>query len=260
MSDLRIAMLQYAPKWENAQASLEQLDRLLEQVDQKTDLVILPEMFNTGFSMNPDLVAEDETGITYQWMAKNSMQFALCGSFATKRDNGTYVNRLHLFEQGRLKGHYDKKHLFAMGREDRSFSKGSSPLVLEIRGFKLSFFICYDLRFPEWLRNTYEYDAAVLVASWPSKRVHHWDVLLQARAIENQAYMIGMNRIGTDGNGMVHSGHSQIYQPDGKALLDMHENEAILQATLHLDEVLQTRKKLPFLKDMDPSLLKLPSS
>jgi len=251
MSTLKIALVQFNPVWENTSASLQKLEITLQAIKKDTQLVILPEMFNTGFSMNPQKIAEDETGLTYQFLKKWSTQFTICGSFATKVDKG-FVNRLYVFEQSNLIGQYDKKYLFGLGKEDQHYQAGTDKLTLQIKDFKCTFYICYDLRFPEWLRNTNDTDAIVLVASWPEKRIEHWDTLLKARAIENQYYVLASNRVGDDGNDVSHCGHSQIIAPNGDVIEKLSETEGIVYSELDKTNITFTRRALPFLKDIKP--------
>lgn len=248
MPNLTVALIQFNPIWEDSSANLAQLNQILEALDPATEMVLLPEMFNTGFSMNATKIAEKEDGLTYQWLQKKSKAYYIGGSFATKTEQG-YANRFHLFYQGKLVGHYDKKYLFGLAKEETSYVPGDKPLFVTINSLNLAFFICYDLRFPEWIRNSTEYDVAVFVASWPQKRITHWDALLKARAIENQSYVLAVNRIGEDGNGIKHNGHSQSILPDGELIEKLENIQKILYVTIHKNTVIETRKKLPFLKD-----------
>ena len=249
MSTLKIALVQFNPVWENVASNLQKLEITLQAIKKDTQLVILPEMFNTGFSMNPQKIAEDVTGLTFQFLKKWSAQFTICGSFATKVNKG-FVNRLHVFDQGNLIRKYDKKYLFSLGKEDQYYQAGNKKLSLQIKNFKICFYICYDLRFPEWLRNTDHADVAIIVASWPQKRIEHWDTLLKARAIENQYYVLACNRVGDDGNSIAHCGHSQIIAPNGDLLEKITGTEGIIYSQLEKTNITFTRRALPFLKDM----------
>ncbi len=250
MQHLKIAIVQHSPKWEKTNDNLKKLDILFQKLEKDTDLVILPEMFNTGFSMNTQIIAEKMDGQTSLWMQKWSEHFGICGSIAIQ-ENKLYYNRLQVFSKGKLIGKYDKKHLFSLAKEEHYYSAGKEQLQLQIAGFNLAFYICYDLRFPEWIRNTANYDAAIFVASWPNRRIKHWDALLQARAIENQSYIIGCNRTGKDGNDFDYSGHSQIVLPNGEIVKKTSKKTELLYHVLEKDMIKKTRRTLPFLKDMD---------
>jgi predicted amidohydrolase len=249
MSSLKVALVQFEPVWENSEASLSKLDLLLASLDKDTQLVLLPEMFNTGFSMDTPKIAEPMNASVGKWMAEKSKKYTIAGSFAVKEDD-QYLNRIGVFQNQKCIGTYDKKHLFTLGDEDQHFQSGDQHLELELNGFNIQFFICYDLRFPEWIRNYSHYDAAVFMASWPKQRMPHWDALLKARAIENQSYVLAINRVGTDGNKVEHIGHSMAYSPFGD-LIQMAENkECITYVTLDKSEISNLRETLPFLKDI----------
>jgi len=249
MSNLKIALIQSEPVWQDSAASLAKLNIMLQDIDPDTEVVLLPEMFNTGFSMDTSHISEEMNGITADWLKEKSKLFTIAGSFAVKHEGG-YVNRIAVYQNGNCIGTYDKKHLFTLGEEHLNFEAGNKHLEIDIKGFHFQFFICYDLRFPEWIRNYTEYDVAVFMASWPKKRMPHWDALLKARAIENQCYVLATNRVGTDGNQIEHIGHSMALSPFGD-LVKMAENkECITYVNLEKKQITQLRQTLPFLKDI----------
>lgn len=250
MSSLKAALVQFEPVWEDSTASLAKLDKMLAKLDRDTELVLLPEMFNTGFSMNTPKIAQKMNGEVAKWLAENSKSYAIAGSFAVMDDDAGYLNRIAVYQNQKCIGTYDKKHLFSPGDENQHFNAGEDRLEIPINGFNIQFFICYDLRFPEWIRNYSDYDVAVFMASWPKQRMSHWDALLKARAIENQSYVLAINRVGTDGNKIEHVGHSMAYSPFGD-LIQMAENkECITYVTMNKSEITDLRKTLPFLQDI----------
>ena len=185
----------------------------------KTDIVVLPEMFNTGFSMNPEKLSESPESETFDWM-KNIAEkgnFGICGSYIVK-ENMKFFNRWIFVSPEKESWHYDKRHLFSMAREDKFFSSGKTRLIFSFRGVRISPFICYDLRFPVWSRNRNDYDLMIIAANWPESRREVWITLLKARAIENQCYVAGANRIGTDGEGIKYCGDSVIINPRGEII------------------------------------------
>ena len=219
-------------------------------------LVIFPEMFSTGFTMNPEKAAETMDGETVQWMAEMSKDRMICGSLSII-ENGSYYNRFLSFYQGEKVAQYDKRHLFSYGGEHEVYEAGSETCVFSFQGFKIAPFICYDLRFPAWIRKTVLKDkldcpdVLLFVANWPSARISAWDVLLKARAIENQAFVIGVNRVGNDEKGIAHNGHTQAIKYDGDFLLEPHQREAIAHIVLEKSPLVQFRERFPFLSDAD---------
>ncbi len=251
MNDLIITTIQADLQWEDKSKNLKMFDAYLENIE-KSDIIVLPEMFNTGFSMNADVLAESMNDATVQWMCNTSARLdsAICGSLIIK-ENGKYYNRLLFVEPSGKISSYDKIHLFSMGDEHKYFSAGSKNLQLEYKGWKINPIVCYDLRFNEGIRNTSTdpYDVIIVVANWPEKRIEHWDVLLKARAIENQCYVVGVNRTGEDGNNIFHSGHSQIVHPFGNLLYFSEESE-INTITLSRQDLVFNRRAFPFIKDI----------
>lgn len=220
----------------------------------KTEIVILPEMFSTGFSMRPEGLAEKMDGPTMAWMKKIAglRSIILTGSLIIE-DKGNYYNRLIWMLPDGTYGQYDKRHLFAYGGENRKYSPGSSRLIASVKGWKILLQVCYDLRFPVWSRlsSQGEYDLLINVANWPERRSGAWKILLQARAIENQCYVAGLNRVGLDGNQIAHSGDSMIVDPVGEILDHRSRDEEILTSILQKEHVEEVRMKFPFWKDAD---------
>lgn len=251
MNDLTITTVQAALHWEDKLKNLKMFDAMFENIE-NTDLIILPEMFNTGFSMRSEDLAEEMNSETISWMITNSKHYnaAICGSMIVK-ENEKFYNRLLFVEPDGKISFYDKKHLFSMGDEDKYYSAGDKSLIVNYKNWQINLAICYDLRFPESSRNTTEnaYDIAIFVANWPDKRIEHWDVLMRARAIENQCYVVGVNRTGLDGNGVSHSGHTQVVHPFGDILYISDESE-INTLVLSRKELNFNRRAFPFIKDI----------
>ena len=251
--NLSISIIQTNLLWEDKAGNLEHFQRKIEGADSNTDLIILPEMFTTGFSMNPKPFAEKMTGQTVNWMKKTAKKTAaaIAGSIIIE-EGGKYLNRfLFVKPDGKIE-YYDKRHLFAMAGENKFYEQGTANTIIDYKGWKIMPQICYDLRFPVWSRNTDGYDLLIYVANWPEKRIAHWDTLLKARAIENQAFVAGVNRIGKDGNDYRHSGNSAVYNPLGKQISKTKPNEDHAEnISLNLELVQNTRESLPFLSDKD---------
>jgi predicted amidohydrolase len=253
---LNIAVFQFDMAWENPVANREKIDRLFQNVSKTTDIVFLPEMFITGFSMNVTDLAESMDGQTIQWMIKrcHEYHFALCGSLIIQ-DNDQYFNRLIFVEPSGTVQFYNKRHLFTIGDGERQFQKGMERLIVQYKGWRICPLICYDLRFPVWSRNRNEYDLLVYSANWPRSRQDVWNTLLKARAIENQCYVVGANRVGVDGEQIAYSGNSQIFDAKGHCLSGPNEDsEIIVSAEISLPELEKFRNSFPVLKDADTSL------
>ncbi len=251
---LNIALIQSDLAWENPVQNRLMFTQKIEEISQKTDLIILPEMFNTGFTMNAAEVAETMDGDTVKWLGKMAKEkhCAIAGSMIVK-EGGSYYNRLiFMFPNGVCQS-YDKHQLFTLAKEQEVFTAGQEEVIIEYEGWKIKLQVCYDLRFPVWARNTSEYDVLLYVASWPKPRINAWDTLLQARAIENMCYCIGVNRVGIDGKGYEYNGHTGVYDVLGNSVLEENpiEEEAILYAMLDKSHIIETREKLPFLDDRD---------
>ena len=251
MSQLKVALVQSHLEWENPNANRNILEGKIASISNNVDLIILPEMFTTGFTMNPQNIALSEGKATVEWMQRIAMEknAALLGSIALQ-EGTKYYNRLYFVYPNGAVESYNKKHTFTLAGEDKVYEAGNKRLILEYKGFKICPLVCYDLRFPVWARNTDDYDMLVYVANWPKPRIGAWDTLLQARAIENMAYCIGVNRIGLDGLGYEYSGHSAAYDTLGKQLV-YSEEEEILYAELDKKHIETCRNKLKFLDDRD---------
>jgi len=258
MSTLNITIIQANLHWEDKAANLKMFEEKINSIKEKAEVVILPEMFSTGFSMNPKQLAEKMDGPSVEWMKKlaATKKIIIAGSLIIE-DGGNYYNRLVWMLPNGQYGYYDKRHLFAYATEDEHYSAGNKRLIASVKGWKINLLVCYDLRFPVWARQTNddsgnpEYDLLVYVANWPERRVHAWKTLLQARAIENQCFVVGVNRVGEDGNGHRYSGESMIVDPMGEVLGTKVNEEAIITMTLDKSKLEEVRKKLPFLKDAD---------
>lgn len=254
MENLKVTVFQGYLFWENIDKNLQNISLRLSNIREKTDLIILPEMFNTGFTMNAAELAEPVGGKTMQWMLKTAQQYecVVTGSIIIK-ENDKYYNRLLWIRPDGAYQYYDKRHLFAMGKEDETYTAGTKRLIVELKGWKICPMICYDLRFPVWMRNRKDnpYDLMIIVANWPEKRALHWRSLIPARAIENQAYVIAVNRVGHDGHEVYHSGDSTCITPNGDVVYYKRDEEDLYTFTIIGDEVARTRQALPFLKDAD---------
>ncbi|MGE0079336.1 MAG: amidohydrolase [Bacteroidales bacterium] len=250
---MRVSIVQSSLQWENPAANIKYFEDKIVEVAPNSDLIVLPEMFTTGFCMNPEKMAEEHPGKTVQWitcMAANN-KVAITGSYIAK-ENGKYYNRmLFAFPNGNVE-HYDKRHLFRMGEEDKHYTPGSKRVIVSYLGWRILLLVCYDLRFPVWSRNQNNYDLIVLVANFPESRRFAWNTLLLARAMENQCYVAACNRIGADGNSINHSGDSQIIDPLGHVLaIASPNNEEVLTSTLSLEYLINAREKFPVHLDSD---------
>ncbi|MGB7394551.1 MAG: amidohydrolase [Pricia sp.] len=248
---LKTALIQSPLIWEDPEANRTHFSKVLEDVSSDTDLMILPEMFNTGFTMHPENIPHKQGPKTLDWMLQKAKETdaALVGSIPFYED-GNYTNRLFFVEPSGKVSIYDKRHTFTLAGEDKVYKAGTERLVVDFKGFKICPMVCYDLRFPVWSRNTVDYDVLLYVANWPKPRTTAWDALLKARAIENMAYCIGVNRIGTDEVGHEYIGHSAVYDVLG-AQVAFSEEEGIIYDTLSKEHIKDTRKKLRFLEDQD---------
>lgn len=258
MQDLKITLIQTSLFWGKKNSNLRMLEEKIMSYEESTDLFILPEMFNTGFIVEPEPFAEPWDGPTFQWMKliASHKGCALTGSFIVE-DKGKFYNRLYWVTTDGLFRIYDKRHLFRMGKENKHFSMGRSRVVVDYKGWKIMPLVCYDLRFPVWSKNRfqfgkYEYDLLIYVANWPSIRSEVWRSLLVARSIENMAYAAGVNRVGIDGNGVEHTGDSSIMEPSGSPLLLLPPGEEMMvTTTLSYHALQQWREKLNAGHDWD---------
>jgi omega-amidase len=259
---LKITTIQSKLHWENKEANLRMFENKLLNLEEPTEIVVLPEMFSTGFSMRPETLAEDMDGETVNWMKEQSEKhrIVLTGSLIIKESNHFYNRLVWVLPNGQI-GHYDKRHRFGFAGEDQFYSAGNKRLIASVKGWKINLQVCYDLRFPVWARQQLqtneagelipEYDVLIYVANWPERRSHAWKTLLCARAIENQCYVVGVNRVGDDGNLIHHSGNSMVIDPLGEVLYHMAEEEDIFTISLQKEHLEGVRTKFPFWKDGD---------
>jgi omega-amidase len=253
LSTLSITILQTNLFWEDKDANLALLAKKIGSIEAYTEIIVLPEMFSTGFSMQPEKFAETMDGPSVDWMRKMAVEkkAIITGSLIIKEEEKYYNRLIWMLPNGTL-GYYDKRHLFAFAGEDQYYSAGNKRLIASVKGWKINLQICYDLRFPVWARQQgEEYDVLLYVANWPEKRNHAWKTLLTARAIENQCVTIGVNRVGLDGNNIAHSGDSLIVGPLGEVLYHCAYEEAIFTITLQKEELTNARTQFPFWKDAD---------
>ncbi len=253
MEPIKITIFQAYIFWENIENNLKNLTTRLNSLREKTDLIILPEMFNTGFTNNVEKCAEKSNGQTMRWMFEMSQKFdcVIAGSLIIEEE-GRYYNRFIWMSPDGTYVKYDKRHLFGMAQEDAHFTAGDARVVVNLKGWKVSPMICYDLRFPVWSRNQESaYDLLIYVANWPDKRSLHWRSLIPARAIENQAYVIGVNRVGHDGNEIYYSGGSMCISANGDVVYYKPEDEDLYTFTLNPKDLMEVRSKFQFLKDAD---------
>ena len=255
-TELNVALIQTDLLWEQPQANRKHIETYFEQLTSNTDVVFLPEMFSTGFTMRPELVAESMSGVTIQWMKQWSekLQVAVAGSVAIEEE-GQFYNRFVWVNVDGSIHHYDKRHRYTPAGEDLAYQAGETDGIIDFKGWKVCLRICYDLRFPVWSRNTSDYDLLVFVANWPAPRIHAWDTLLQARAIENMTFTLGVNRIGSDANDNIYPGHSAAYDPLGVCLGTAENKPGLTQVTLNKNDQEAIRTQLNFLNDRDSFLL-----
>ncbi|HUC81305.1 MAG TPA: nitrilase family protein [Flavisolibacter sp.] len=279
MSSVTFTLIQTSLHWENKQANLQMLEEKIAGIKEKTQVVLLPEMFSTGFSMKPEMLAETMEGETVQWMKRVAAKkkIILAGSVIIADSDGqavqngqtAYYNRFIWMLPNGTYGYYDKRHLFAFAGEDKHYTPGTERFIASVNGWKINLLVCYNLRFPVWARQqasppaplqkrgelepgtAFEYDALIYVANWPERRSHAWKTLLQARAIENQCYVIGVNRVGNDGNDIYHSGDSMVIDPLGEMLYHKKDDEDIFTITLKKEDLQSVREKFQFWRDAD---------
>jgi omega-amidase len=291
MSTLTITTIQSNLHWEDKTANLQMFEEKIRGLQQRTEVVVLPEMFSTGFSMQPEKLAEKMDGPAVSWMKKLSgeRKIILTGSLIIEEEGHFYNRLIWMLPNGQF-GYYDKRHLFGFAHEDEHYAPGSKRLIASVKGWKINLLVCYDLRFPVWSRQkpaassladlvasemeahdlpipppqesgssvteqSPEYDVLIYVANWPERRNHAWKTLLQARAIENQCYVVGVNRVGNDGNGIYHSGDSMIVDALGAVIYTKAHDEDVFTTTLQKESLEEVRNKLPFLKDADRFVL-----
>jgi omega-amidase len=253
MDVLKIQLVQTDISWENTSENLTHISKMLKSGAGEANIILLPEMFNTGFSMKIHELAEQSNGRTISWMKQIAcdMHALVVGSLMFC-DNGAYFNRLIVHGPDGILLQYNKRHLFSMGNEHNFFTRGNElPSILEFRGWKIMPLICYDIRFPVWSRNSSGYDLLIYLANWPAGRTTVWETLLKARAIENQCFVAGVNRVGMDGNKIQYSGSSMVVDPRGIPLAAPADGERLVSHTISLEYLHKFRKKFPVLSDRD---------
>ena len=251
-TDLKITLVQSELIWENASANRELFSKKFQTFEGETDLIVLPEMFTTGFSMNAKKLAEPNDSDSLNWMISEARKYncAITGSVIVS-ENDKFYNRLFFVLPDGTYEKYDKKHTFTLAKENETYTAGNERLIVNFKGWKICPLICYDLRFPVWSRNTEDYDVLIYVANWPKVRTVAWDTLLRARAIENMSYCVGVNRVGFDGNDHEYVGHSAVYDVLGKQVSPSAFDEFIETVTLSKEHIESNRKHLQFLNDRD---------
>lgn len=249
---MKIALFQTSLAWENPASNRTFIEEYFMGEDVLFDLFILPEMFTSGFTMNPEKISEKMDGETVSWMKALALKkdCAVCGSLVISENNSFHNRFVFVHPNGKI-DFYDKRHLFSLAGEHENYSKGNEKVIIDYKGWKICPQICYDLRFPAFSRNQENYDLLLYVANWPKVRSQAWDILLKARAVENLCYVVGVNRIGFDDNNHEYIGSSQIIDELGNMLLNAEDNLGVFRMELDKEKMLETRKKLNFLNDKD---------
>jgi predicted amidohydrolase len=253
VNELKIALIQSNLVWENPIQNRINFSKKIESITESVDIIILPEMFTSGFTMNATAVAETMTGETISWLLTSAKKYncAIMGSLVILEDS-TYYNRCVFVEPDGKISTYDKRHTFTLAGEHKVYKAGTEKIIIDFKGWRICPLVCYDLRFPVWARNTDNYDLLIYVANWPKPRINAWDALLKARAIENMSYCIGVNRVGLDANNYEYPGHSACYNVLGERVDNITENKEDIQVvTLNKSDIEHYRNKLNFLNDKD---------
>ncbi len=252
MNELKIQFIQFSPIWGNVKMNLDNLERIFSRISNDTDLVVLPEMFSTGFVVQPSDSLVRENACVLDWMMGLSSRynFAITGSMMSLKEEKLW-NEMVMVHCDDVFPSYFKRHLFSYGRESTKYSSGQDRIVWNFKGWKIFPCICYDLRFPVWLRNNLEYDLLLCVANWPVQRIEHWTALLKARAIENLSYVLGVNRVGVEPSGLEYNGNSCFFDCEGKQLWLSGEEEISPLISLTMDNLIQYREHFGFLSDRD---------
>ncbi|MBN1132630.1 MAG: amidohydrolase [Bacteroidales bacterium] len=255
---LSVSLIQTDIVWENIEANLCHIENLIEAHRKPSHIYILPETFSTGFTMRTEPFSENECGQSVQWMKKQAAKLGamMIGGIIYGSD-GRFFNRLYWITPSGIEGHYDKRHLFRMGREQEHYSPGKERKIISYRGFNILPQICYDIRFPVFSRNRNDYDVIIYIANWPSARQPVWNLLLKARAVENQCYVLGVNRTGRDGEGIDHEGGTSVINPMGEKLAGLGNQPGILYHEIDLKEIWHFRNKFPVLIDADNFMIDL---
>lgn len=254
---MNVALIQSSLVWENPAENRSYFQKEIELIKADVDLIVMPEMFTSGFTMQAQSVAEPMDGDSIKWLQSMATvkNCAITGSLVIEEDGHYYNRMVFVFPSGAIEK-YDKRHLFTLAGEEKTFTQGNEKIIVQYNDFKICLQVCYDLRFPVFARNVEEYDLLIYVASWPKARINAWDILLKARAIENMCYVIGVNRLGVDGNDFEYVGHSQVNDFLGDSILQPQENQGVFIANLDREKMTETRSKLPFLKDRDAFTIK----
>jgi len=259
MQYLKTAFIQSNIVWHNAEINRINFSKKINAISEEVNIIILPEMFSTGFSMNPQEIAETMQGETVQWMQRlaSEKNCAVSGSVIISENNHYYNRFLFVYPSGEIK-HYDKRHLFTLAGEEKIYTSGNEKIIIDYEGWKICPLVCYDLRFPVWARNVEEYDVLLYVANWPKPRILAWDTLLRARSIENMCYVVGVNRVGSDTNKLEYVGHSAAYDCLGKRISKIEiEDEFIEIVKLDKEHISKVRRGLNFLNDKDEFTIQL---
>ena len=260
MQDLKVTLIQSELVWEDIDSNLAGFNSRIDAIEEDTHLIVLPEMFSTGFTMNAPALAQDMKGSAVKWIIEKSAEknVDMVGSIIAD-DGGKFFNRLLWAKPNGEIFTYDKKHLFRMAGEEKIYSAGTKNITVELNGWRIRPFICYDLRFPVWTRNiANRFDIAIFIANWPEKRSAHWKALLQARAIENQSYVIGVNRVGIDGNGLAYSGDSSIIDSWGTIIFQKSNQTCIHTSQLSYNVLKTSREDFPVWMDADNDIIRSP--
>ncbi|GET35114.1 hydrolase YafV [Prolixibacter bellariivorans] len=252
VNDLRITLIQPNLYWESPEENREHISEMMNSISGNTDLIVLPEMFTTGFTMSASALAEPMKGKTMEWMKAKAAELnaAVCGSVIIEDEGGRY-NRLLFVQPDGSYTSYDKRHLFFIEGEIGVFEPGKERVIVNFRGWRIALYICYDVRFPVWSRNRKDTDLALYVANWPASRTQVWQTLLKARAIENQIYVAGVNRIGSDGNEIDYCGDSLVVNPRGEVMSRLENREEVVTETLSMERLENFRVKFPVGNDAD---------
>ncbi|WP_281541549.1 amidohydrolase [Maribacter aestuarii] len=252
---LKIGLVQSSLFWESPEENRLMFSKKIDSISKDVKLIVLPEMFTSGFTMSPEHIDKDEGPKTISWMKEKAVESgaAIIGS-SVFNENGGYYNRLFFVQPNGTVSSYDKRHTFTLAGEHEKYEAGNKLILIDFMGFRFCPLICYDLRFPVWSRNTANYDVLLYVANWPEPRINAWDALLKARAIENMSYCIGVNRIGSDSNGYKYNGHSAVYDALGVQLA-FSTREEVMEVVINKDHIQDTRRKLRFLEDRDEFIL-----
>lgn len=249
---MKVSIIQAPLIWENPSGNRLYFEQKIKAISQQTDLIVLPEMFTSGFTMNPKQVAETMKGETISWLIQlaKEKKTAITGSLVIQENQEFFNRMVFVFPSGKV-DYYNKRHLFTLAGEEKIYQPGKEKKLIYYNNWKICLQVCYDLRFPVFARNSEDYDLLIYVANWPKVRTNAWDILLKARAVENLAYVIGVNRIGMDNNEHEYNGHSQVIDELGNYLLEPQLNEHVFHVDLDKEKMLETRKKLNFLNDRD---------